>query len=173
MIGVIIGLGFFLSPAIVQAPPMSYEVNELMIIQGNSLVAIFNSSLPLKTSTQTSLNGKSDILYLFEGKDPKLRTICFCESSFNPLACSYKGCYSGMGLCGFIPNTWNLTLERMKKAGIEFPVRCDVPIISVEGFETDKSHPVFDAECNVILADWLYQRDGDSHWNSSKICWSE
>ena len=129
-----------------------------------------------------SLNEQDDILFLFENKDPKLRQICWCESSYRPEVCSFAGCYSGMGLCGFIPSTWNTVLLRMTCSGkydtencvkANLFSKCNVPIKSVAGFETDKSHPVFDAECNVILADWLYQRDGDSHWNSSKSCWSE
>ncbi len=108
---------------------------------------------------------------LIRDKYPEIDDFAFCESTYRPTVCSYAGCSSGMGLCGFIPSTWNSTLVRMKKAGVILPARCDVPIISVEGFESDKSHPVFDAECNLLLADWLHEQDGDGHWNSSKKCW--
>ena len=63
---------------------MSYEVNELMIIQGNSLVAISNPSLPLKTSTLASLTDKDDIEYLIRQKYPEMANLLIdlakCES---------------------------------------------------------------------------------------------
>jgi hypothetical protein len=132
----------------------------LMVANSNSLIG------------RIGFNDPNETYYLFSNTDPKLKPICSCESSLRPEVCSYAGCVSGLGLCGFIPSTWNSTLLRMKEAKVLIPEKCDVPIGSVKGFETDKSHPVFDAGCNVLLADWLLKTDGDSHWNSSKSCWA-
>ena len=125
------------------------------------------------SATTTDDPSKDDIRAIIQDTYPELDKFAFCESTYRPEVCSYAGCASGMGICGFIPSTWNLTLKRMKKAEGDLPARCDIPIESVEGFETDKSHPVFDAECNLILCQWLYAQDGDGHWNSSKKCWKD
>lgn len=158
-----------LNPLEVKAP---IQPDDVILIQGNSLIAIS----PTGNGSQIvlgALYGESSIISLFEGRPLLLKQICFCESSFREEVCSYAGCYSGMGLCGFIPSTWNLTLKRMEKAKAYLPKECNVPILSVKGFETDKSNPVFKAECNILLAEWLLKTDGDSHWNSSKKCWSK
>ena len=98
----------------------------------------------------------------------KLIKICSCESSYNQDAVCYAGWESGMGLCGFIPSTWNSTLERIDKEGLlKLPARCKIPITKF-----DPKPPVFDYECNWLLASWLLKTDGDSHWDSSKSCWS-
>jgi len=123
------------------------------------------------TASPAKFDTLNDIRAIIQDKYPEIDAFAFCESTYRMTVCSYAGCQSGLGLCGFIPSTWNTTLERMKKAGVEFPARCDIPIISIKGFETDKSHPVFDAECNLILCQWLHAQDGDGHWLSSKQCW--
>ena len=123
------------------------------------------TGLPAKFDTP------DDIRAIIQDKYPEIDAFAFCESTYRPTVCSYAGCHSGLGICGFIPSTWNSTLERMKEAKVDFPSRCDIPIISVEGFETDKTHPVFDAECNLILCQWLHAQDGDGHWESSRQCW--
>lgn len=153
-------------------PKVEYPVldssEKLLIIGGNTLTGISSPISSVPNATLASLIGKDDINYLFEGKDLKFRQICFCESSFRPAVCSYAGCHSGMGMCGFIPSTWNTTIDRMKEL---LPEKCRVKIKSVSTFNTDKSHPVFNAKCNVIAAWWLYQTDGERHWYSSQSCW--
>jgi len=157
-------------PLEVKAP---IQPDRIILIQGNSLMAISYPAGSDYKGVLGSLYGKGSIMSLFQGQSDLLEQICFCESSFREEVCSYAGCHSGMGLCGFIPNTWNETIERMKKAEAYLPKKCDVPILSVEGFETDKCHPVFNAECNIIVAEWLLKTDGSSHWNPSKGCWGK
>jgi hypothetical protein len=145
-----------------QTPKIKYpEPTTLAIAQSNSLIG------------RIGFNDPDETFYLFSDRDPRLRPICNAESSLRPEVCSFAGCHSGMGMCGFIPSTWNSTLSRMKEAGIVIPERCDIKIVSVKGFETDKSHPVFDAECNILLADWLLKKDGTSHWDSSRKSWGK
>ena len=154
--------------------------NEIGFIQENTLKPVNNPVIYAQTALLGSLNKKEDVKgfirqkypenlnYLFSDKDPKFTKICECESTFRSEVCSYAGCHSGMGVCGFIPSTWNLTVDRMKEL---LPEKCRIKITSVSTFNTDKTHPVFDPECNVKAAYWLYQTDGDGHWNSSKKCW--
>lgn len=153
------------------------------MIGQNTLIGTHNPDLPLKFAVLADLTEESPSNYFpwfIKEKNPELYDICRCESSFRPTICSYVGCYSGMGLCGFIQSTWNETLDRMNCEGkfdtdycvkTSVPLKCNIKIASIKGFEDDKSHPVFDPECNVFLADWLYNADGSRHWNSSKKCW--
>ena len=107
-----------------------------------------------------------EIEELFIWKDDLFTRIVFCESSFNPDACSYRNCGAGMGLVQFIPSTWN---EVITKAPL--PDYCKQPITSVAGFQTDKSHPVFDPVCNLEAGWWLYQTKGWKPWGSSNKNW--
>ncbi len=125
---------------------------------------------PLK-ALPSEFDTKEGIMAVIRNKYPEVDKFCFCESTYRPTVCSYAGCHSGMGLCGFIPSTWNETLIRMEKAQAYLPDRCKVAITSVDGFKENKSHPVFDAECNLLACVWLHAQDGDGHWNSSKSCW--
>lgn len=128
--------------------------------------------VPLETYTLATIIGKDDPEYLFGDKPLKLRQICFCESSLRPSVVSYAGWKLGMGLCGFIPSTWNETIDRItkeetKKSITILPENCKVDIIE----EPSATHPIFNATCNAIMANWLLAKDGDRHWNSSKSCW--
>ena len=59
-------------PLVANAPIMSYEARDLMIVQCNSLVANSNPNLPLKTMTLASITGKDDIEYLIRQKYPEM-----------------------------------------------------------------------------------------------------
>lgn len=107
--------------------------------------------------------------YLNENEFKKLIKICLCESSFDEEAICYAGWQGGMGLCGFIPKTWNYVLGK---------VEIDPDLIVLDKCKVlfnnfNKEHPIFDAECNWEFAQWLYKHEGDGHWNSSKECWNK
>lgn len=102
--------------------------------------------------------------YLTDDEFGKLLKICLCESSLNEDAISYAGWKGGMGLCGFIPSTWNHVLEKISE--IDLPGRCYQKFI-----EFDKTHSIFSAECNWGFAMWLYKHEGEEHWYSSQKCW--
>jgi len=151
--------------------PAAETIGQLIITDG----AIVGYAGPFtKAQALASMIGP-EIRHLFEGKDGTFVTIAQCESTFQAEACSYDGCGSGMGLFQIIPSTWNIIVE----AEIEtnngmigvIPDRCRVPITSVRGFRTDKSHPIFDPVCNAEAAGWLYAEGGSSPWGYAGAEW--
>ena len=101
------------------------------------------------------------------------------ESGGDPKICNYEfGCGAGMGLCGFIPPTWNRTLDRMTCSGkfntqtcIEsyLPQECNEKVFLPVSKE--KKEKVFDVECHMIVCDWLLSTDGIRHWESDDGSW--
>lgn len=125
--------------------------NSYLMVEDNTLIGCVPSNY-IKPSVLSALTS-----------DDLLHRIIKCESNFDPKACNEKyGCRAGMGLCMFISGTWNETLDRMKKAGAYLPKRCwqkvHLPI------SKEKTEIVFDAECNLLVGEWLLENDGDVHW---------
>jgi len=79
---------------------------------------------------------------------PELVKIIQCESSWREKVCSYAGCQAGMGLCQIIPSTLKYCEQKLNK----------------------KLDP-FLAQDNLECCLWLYENEGNKHWNSSKNCW--
>ena len=162
------------------------ESKTLLVIEGNSLLPISPPTAPSKPIVSANLTENSNSnsiekekLFLISIIDStlglssdeilQLLRICFCESSFNEKAVSYAGWRSGMGLCGFIPSTWNGVLKELNKFEKEerfLPQRCYQKFV-----DYDESHPIFDKECNFLMAAWLYKTEGDGPWASSQACW--
>lgn len=115
---------------------------------------------------QSDINGSLSVDSFNNELIEKMKRICECESSLDETAICYTGWQGGMGLCGFISGTWNYTLKLMEKDDIIIPEKCAVRF---ESF--DRSHPIFDRECNFLLALYLIRKEGDRHWSPSKHCW--
>lgn len=99
----------------------------------------------------------------------KFLEICFCESSFNEKAESFGSWEAGMGMCQIIPFTWNYILKLNKEdQSFNIPDYCLKEFINY-----DKTHPIFNRECNLLMAAFLFKKEGNSHWNSSKSCWNK
>jgi len=118
---------------------------------------------------ETKYETKDDIISAIREFCPEIEKFVFCESTYRPAICSYAGCHSGMGLCGFIPSTWNETLDRIKETGDLLPDRCFQKIESP--ISEEYSEMIFDPECNIKVCQWLYEHDGEIHWYSSQSCW--
>lgn len=82
--------------------------------------------------------------------DEELYRIIKCESNFQPEVCSYAGCESGMGLCQLIPGTVRYCEEKLGR-----------PI------------DPFNPEDNLACGIWLYENEGNSHWDMSRDCWGK
>jgi len=122
-----------------------------------------------ETVKEEKYDTKENLISAIRESCPDIEKFVFCESTYRPAICSYAGCHSGMGLCGFISSTWNETLDRIKEAEDPLPDRCFQKIeFPLSG---DYSEMVFDPECNIKVCQWLYEHDGDIHWYSSKACW--
>jgi len=135
----VLGLG---KPLIAKTPQFEYpEPRELIIIQGNTLVAVSNPSFTFQLSVLGVLVG---------GDDTELvQRIIFCESGGNSNVCNKQyGCYAGMGLFQLIPSTVKYCEEKLGK----------------------KIDP-FNKRDNTECAIWLLENEGTSHWNQSKSCW--
>ena len=135
-----------------------------LTVQDNSLVAI---SASCNRNLQT-------LFSLAKVNKPGLqKEIIRRESSGDPKICNKEfGCYSGMGLCGFIPNTWNSSLDRMTCSGKYntkycvpsfLPERCNEKICLPASKE--RTEMIFDTECHIIVCDWLLTTDGIKHWD--------
>lgn len=139
------------------------ENTELTFIQENSLVAVSVPNFP-KIYVYGSLN-------TFEREidiEQLLKEVIRRESNGNPKICNLKfGCGSGAGLCGFIPRTWNSTLERMKENDIYMPSYCWQEV----SLPISENHPIFNSECHLIVCEWLLRTDGTKHWDSSGEWW--
>ena len=142
-----------------QSPPES----SAKTIKGAILEDFVPKPTEVQKSAFASIIGKNTD-YLTDDEFRKLLKICLCESSLKEDAISFAGWKGGMGLCGFIPSTWNRVLKKIN--GIDLPERCYQKFI-----EFDKTHPIFSAECNWGFAMWLYKNEGEGHWYSSKECW--
>ena len=161
-----------------KTPTIEYfEPSEIIILQGNSLVANSNPNLPETPKVLASMVWvDGEIKTLVQNSYLKLYNLALCESSFRPEVCSYASCRSGMGLVGIIPSTWNTTLTKMEKAGAYLPDSCKVSITTEDLIRFklgDRSHPIFIPECNLTVGLWLLENEGISHWNSSYACWSK
>jgi hypothetical protein len=134
--------------------------------------AILESFIPDPTNTQkkaiASIVGDNTD-YLTKDEFKKLVKICLCESSLDESAICYAGWQGGMGLCGFIPKTWNYVLGKIETDhDLMVLDKCKVLFNNF-----NKEHPIFYSVCNWELAQWLYKHEGDGHWNSSKECWNK
>lgn len=126
--------------------------SELIVIQENAFLAISSPSLSDDSSPSASirLNSKDEIKRLVKESYPDLYDIVFCESTFRPKVCSYKGCEYGMGLGGIIPSTLRYCEKKL-------------------GRELDP----FDPRDNLDCCQWLLKNEGLKHWKSSEACWSQ
>ena len=90
-----------------------------------------------------------------------------CESNGDPKVCNAEfGCSGGMGLWGFVPNTWNETIDRMIEAGEYLPERCIAKFYLPASKE--RTEAVFDPICNDLAGRWLLKTDGTGHWGYPK-----
>ena len=129
--------------------------SEIILVQNNSLVGMASHWLEKN-----------------EKKYGLIDEIIFRESSNNPKVCNHQyGCSAGMGLAGFIPSTWNSTLDRMTCSNKYsnyyckpsfLPERCNEKIILPVSEE--KHEAIFDGYCNKLVAEWLLKTDGLVHW---------
>jgi len=102
--------------------------------------------------------------------DVKIDDIIPCESNGDPKACNKEfGCRAGMGLCGFISETWNTTLDKMKKAGNYLPKRCWQKVYLP--MSKEKTEMIFDGECNRLVGKWLLENEGSYHWGTADTWW--
>lgn len=132
------------------APRQSENFTDLVIIQNNSLMAV---SQPGYFSLEE--------IEKAEAVDALLSEITHRESTGDEGICNLDyGCGAGAGLCGFIPMTWNSTLERMKEDNIYMPTYCWQEV----SLPIPKSHPIFNSECHLIICEWLLRADGIVHW---------
>ena len=159
----IIFLGLILSIGIIgyiQASASTEGVDRIVKIaniQGNSFIAISNPS------------------YISEEEETKDRNVALLmgevvkrESGGNSEICNAEfGCSSGMGLCGFIPNTWNSTLERMSKDKVVMDDYCWQHASS----SSSKDHPIYNEKCHLTACEWLLRKDGIRHWDSNGGDW--
>lgn len=82
---------------------------------------------------------------------PELYTIINCESSFRPEVCNAEyGCSAGQGLAQIIPSTL---------------AYCEVKLGRVLN--------ALNTRDNLDCAIFLYETDGNIHWESSKTCWDK
>ena len=168
----------------IKIQPLSGET--LLTIEGNSLIAFNCPVTPprfeiLGTRIESPISKKieeeklvlASIIGLNRGltqnEIKKFLEICFCESSFDEKAESYAGWPAGMGECGIIPNTWNYIL-RLNKDDSSF----NLPDYCLIKFTTyDQTHPIFSKECNLLLGAFLFKKEGERHWDSSRACWDK
>ena len=124
----------------------------------NCFLEVCNETLVMQENTFIATSPVNNLEKLVSIED-----IIFCESSGNPKACNLEyGCIAGMGLVGFIPSTWNETLDRMIEEEAYLPEKCNEKIYLPVSEE--RTEAIFDAECNLIVGKWLLAKDGDRHW---------
>ena len=93
-----------------------------------------------------------------------------CESGGDPKVCNREyGCSGGMGLWGFVPKTWNETIDRMVEAEAYLPDKC-IEKFSLPASE-EKIEAVFDPVCNDLAGRWLLKTDGTGHWGTATTWW--
>jgi hypothetical protein len=122
-----------------------------MMIGQNTLIGIYNPTLPLKIRVLGNLTEQHDannLLGFIEETYPELYKIIDCESDFRPDVCSYAGCDAGQGLAQIIPSTLRYCEEKLMK-------------------DLDVWNPTDNLECAI----WLYSNEGNHHWSPSEACW--
>ena len=121
----------------------------------NHIVIEDNSFLGISSPSEERIYGyfsltQREMIRLVNEECPELLDIVFCESTFRPTICSYKGCEYGMGLTGIIPSTLEYCEEKL-------------------GRELDPFNPRDNLDCSK----WLLENEGLRHWEASRACWSK
>lgn len=89
-------------PALAQAPTIPYE-DELLMIQGNSLIAKNNPNVPLKIASLGDFIGEDVV--------NQVEQVLMCESGgkqYNQNGTLVRGKYGEIGIAQFKIATWNL-----------------------------------------------------------------
>jgi hypothetical protein len=143
---------------------------EIAMVGYNTLIGI-SPPTEFRPESLGNLIGGNKYEQLVIEKYPDLYRICYCENrQFDPKVCNgIYGCEYGMGLAQLIRSTWNMTLERMKKDQQYIPEECNESLVGP--ISSDKHEAIFKAECNLLVADFLYRIDGNGHWGTATTSW--
>jgi len=151
----------------------SDKISDFVLFEANTLKAVAQPC-ELTFEVLGSLLSEYDLnenqRYVAENF-PDLYWKVYCENRpFNPKSCDIlHNCEYGMGMSHIIRKTWNSTLDRIAKAEDYLPERCFQKL--TEPISEGRIEMIFDMECNLRVAQWLYEHEGSDPWGTVETEW--